>query len=86
MLGGTYFFGWVYIYILTFLEFLSIFYKVRFPLDEAEATKVVKESAREARRKIEDFNCLSGVFKSWGNFYLCLLYVIALDLYVFSWN
>ena len=59
---------------------------MRFPLDEAEAIKVVKESAREARRKIEDFNCLSGVFKSRGNLYLCLLYVIALDLYLFSWN
>ena len=55
---------YTYISSLFFLQFLSIFYKERFSLDEAEATKVVKESAREARRKIEDFNCLSGVFKS----------------------
>ena len=42
-------------YIVTFLTSIFInFLQSEVPLDEAEATKVVKESAREARRKIED--------------------------------
>ena len=44
-----------------------------------EANKdVLKEFAHKAPRKIESFD---GNEKSWGNFYLCILYAIALPYF-----
>ena len=40
------------------------------------------ESAREARRKIENL-IVKVIFKSWGNFYVRILYAIALRYFFY---